>query len=262
MKYCRCGNKFSFENAHKETAPPDWQAREAWVCDRCNKVSHAVQEVVIQVRGPKNARSLQHAVLQRNGLEILTWATPEGPVDTIEYITYPRKVPVTDNQPLIYKSWLLLMRKVEIILAPPGSPFGDNAIQEKEREIAKHQARGIAEVLALLMAPFMESPDMVVKCAVKKYRDFTYEVPGLGEHLWDPTKNPDGTPRTPMPSAATAKEKPRARPKVDNKSTKKLTAEEALGIRDAVGSGMFSKEDVAAMFKVSLKTVEEAIAPS
>lgn len=255
--YCRC-RKFSFETAHKESAPADWQAELVWVCGECGKISHAIQEVVVQVRGPAGVKSLQHAKLLANGQSLLTWATPNGSVDTIEYITYPRKVSVTDNQPLIYKAWILLMTKVDIILAPPEGP-GDNELQAQARDIAKHQARGIAEVLALLMAPFMDDADMVVKAATKKYKDFTYEVPGLGEHLWDPTKNPDGTPRTPMPTMKEAQKRAAARPKVDNKSTKKLSAEEALGIRNAVGSGMFTEEDIAAMFKVSVATVKEAV---
>jgi hypothetical protein len=215
------------------------------------------------VRGPENARAILHAVKKKNGQSVLTWATLDGPVDTIEYITYPRKVRMSDEEPLVYKAWILLMSKVDVILRPPDGP-GDNILQQQAREIAQHQARGIAEVLAILMDPFLGEPDAVVRAAVKKYKEPTYEVPGLGTFLWDPLFNADGSPRNPMPlKKAVAKAVPlKTKPKVDNKSTKKLTAEEALGIREAVGSGMFTEEDVASMFKVSIATVKEAVGTS
>lgn len=166
---------------------------------------------------------------------------------------------MTETEPLIYLTWELLMSKVQIIM-----DNGDGSVVVMARQAeAKYQARGIAEVLAIQMKPFMESADHVVKCAVKKYKDPEFEVPGLGAHLWDPMMNPDGTPRISLSAPKPARSKPviktPSKPKVDNTSTKKLSAEEAAGIKEAVSSGMFSKEDVAAMFKVSLTTVEEAI---
>ena len=162
------------------------------------------------------------------------------------------------------------MKKVAIIKAEPEGA-GDNEIQKIDREIARHQARGIAETLGILMMPFVapvegssKTPaDMVVTYAIKKHDDPDFQVPGLGEHLWDPTKNPDGSLRVPVSdkyaSTHTAK-KPPAKPKVDNKSTKKLSPEEAAGVKEAVSSGMFSEEDVASMFKVSLAEVKAALA--
>jgi hypothetical protein len=170
---------------------------------------------------------------------------------------------MTEREPLIYLTWELLMSKVKVILAEPNGP-SDNAIEADARERARYEARGIAEVLALQMKPFMESADHVVKCAVKAHKDPEFDVPGLAKFLWDPMHNADGSLRTPVAAPKSSRPKPAARPKpkpaVDNKSTRKLSPEEAEGIKDAVSSGMFTKEDVASMFKVSLATVEEAIA--
>ena len=215
------------------------------------------------VRGPQNARALLHASFEMNGQKLLTWSTGDQhssnrtQVKTVEFFPWPRRHPMTSTEPLIFSTWALLMSKVAIILREPEGP-GDNAIQAAKREQAKHQARGIAEVLAIQMQPFMESADHVVKCAVAKYRDENFEVPGLGEHLWDPMFNADGTPRTPIGSSKKAAPK-KAAPKVNNASTKTLTAKEAEGIKEAVGSGMFTKEDVASMFDVSLATIEQAL---
>lgn len=172
---------------------------------------------------------------------------------------------MTETEPMIFKTWELLMSKVKVILAEPAGP-SDNALEAEARERARYEARGIAEVLAILMKPFMESPDHVVKCAVRAYKDPSFEPPGLGLHLWDPMMNPDGTPRTSVAAPkqrtpATPKPAVKSKPKPDNSSTKTLSAEEAEGIREAVSSGMFSKEEVAIMFKVSIPTVEAALKP-
>ncbi len=218
----------------------------------------------VVIRGPVNARQLFHAEIFPNGQHLLHWMVGDQNTSerteftTVEFFPWHRRFSMTETEPLIYLTWELLMSKVAIILRPVEGP-GDNAIQQVDREVAQHQARGIAEVLAIQMKPFMESADHVVKCAVKKYKDWQFEVPGLGAHLWNPMTNPDGTPRVALSTPKPAKTKPVARPKVDNTSTKKLTTEEAEGIKAAVDSGMFSKEDVAAMFKVSIATVEEAV---
>lgn len=219
------------------------------------------------VRGPVNS-VLLHADGKANGQSILTWQRGGKKIKTVEFKSYPRRFFV-QPEPLIFQCWRILMAKVDVIKAPVEGA-GDNAIQANDREIARHQARGVAETLGVLMQPFCNPPegstrspaDMIVSYAIKKHDDPDFEVPGLGEHLWDPTKNPDGSLRVPISDkVAATRTAPKApvKPKVDNKSTKKLSPEEAAGVKEAVGSGMFSKEDVAAMFKVSMAEVEAAI---
>lgn len=279
-RVCHCGPKFDMAKATKEIAPPELQytqpstsfvkrfesPKEIWVCDQCGGISHAVQEVKTVVRGPVPWAQPLSTDGKLNGQVILHWLVGNQKVDTIEFHSYPRRF-VVQPEPLIFQCWQLLMSKVAIIKAEPEGA-GDNEIQARDRDIARHQARGIAETLAILMRPFCDpiegssrtGADMVVSYAIKKYEDSDYQVPGLGEHLWDPTKNPDGTDHIKITDsiAATKKAKPVARPKVDNKSTRKLSAEEAAGVKDAVASGMFSKEEVAAMFKVSMSEVDAA----
>ena len=213
------------------------------------------------VRGPTGTRALLHANGLANGQTILTWQTANGKTDTVEFKTYPRRFFV-HTEPLIFQTWELLMSKVKIILTEPENPI-PNVLEAMARERAQSEARGIAEVLAILMKPFLSEPDEVVRAAVKSFREPDYQVPGLGVHLWDPTRNPDGSLRTPTAEPkikTTPAMKPKPVPKVDNKSTRTLSPEEAAGIKEAVSSGMFSKEDVAAMFKVSMATVEKAVA--
>lgn len=231
-------------------------------CGTCGKASHAIQDKVHSVRSPVALCQPVSHVGKRNGQSIHRWVMPgEVFLDTVEYVTYPRRVRVNSTEPLVFSVWELLMSKVQVIMRPATGP-GDNALEADARQTAMHQARGIAETLYILMDPFMASADDVVRHATRKYRDSEHQVPGLGEHLWDPHTNPDGSPRIPIatPKKRTPVAPKPAKPKPDNKSTRQLTPEEAEGIKAAVDSGMFSKEEVAVMFKVSVPTVEAALA--
>jgi hypothetical protein len=255
MKICHCG--FKFTEGHREPSPSEggWQAREVWICGTCGNLSHAIQDPVAVVRGPSDSNALLHAVIGQDGSSITTWSTPRGKIETIEHITYPRKVTVEHIEPRVFTIWNLLMGKVEVILAEPKGA-GDNALEAEVREQARKEARGLAEALHILMKPFMASTDAVVKAAVKKHKDPTFEVPGLGTHLWDPLKNADGSWRTPI---SAPKSKPRAVPK---SSKNKLDPDAVAGIKEALSSGMFDKPTVAEMFKVSMETLEEALQTS
>lgn len=235
-----------------------------YYCGACGNFHHVKQEAVPVVRGPINARALLHSEVKLNGQHLLTWSIgnqndkAREHVQTVEFFPWPRRYPMTEAEPLIFKTWELLMSKVQVIM--DGSESGVAA--GAARAEAKYQARGIAEVLAIQMTPFMESSDHVVKCAVAAYKDPEFQVPGLGAHLWDPMRNPDGSVRTPISSPKTAPRAgvKKAAPRVNNKSTVKLTDKERDGIREAVNSGMFTKEDVASMFKVSMAEIESALA--
>lgn len=232
-----------------------------YYCGACGNFHHVKQEAVPVVRGPINARALLHSEVKLNGQHFLTWSVGEQSdkareqVQTVEFFPWPRRFPMTETEPLIYKTWELLMSKVQVIMNAP-------VVGDESSSTAANQARGIAEVLAIQMAPFIESADHVVRCAVAAYKDPEFQVPGLGAHLWDPMRNPDGTVRTPVSAPRTAPRAgvKKAAPRVNNKSTVKLTDKERDGIREAVNSGMFTKEDVASMFKVSMAEIESALA--
>lgn len=255
-QYCKCGRNFSFETASLVLAPADWQAIRAWQCDLCGKIHHAHQEVQPKVRSPKSATAPLSSSGKRNGIWVNRWATaePGKKIETLEYHSYPRKVPMSHDEPLLFSLWELLQSKVKIILGPPK----DHETMDR----AKYEARGIAEALAILMKPFMESADHVVKCAVKAYKDPDFEVPGLASYLWDPQFNHDGSPRVVVAQPKAKAARPAAKPKakVDSKSTKTLSADEAAGIKEAVESGMFGKEEVASIFGVSMETLEQSLA--
>lgn len=267
MQVCHCGKQFSFKKAEPRPTPIDWNvsAKECWFCLQCQKFSHAVQEAVPVTRAPVGATALVNAVVNLNGQHVLTWIVGRERVQTVEYRTYRRRYPGVETEPLIFKTWELLQSKMPLIMdkKPETDPWTGDTATVRAQERAKYEARGIAEVLAILMKPFMDDADHVVKCAVKYYKDNTFEVPGLALHLWDPLRNPDGSLRTQLPEPKQTS-KPAARPKKQAASrttapTRKLadlTPEEIEGIKGAIGSGMFVANEVANMFKVSVGTVE------
>lgn len=254
MEICSCGRNFSFENAHKEPAPPDWQNREVWVCNICQKIHHAVQDEVAVVRGPENARQLAHALSQKNGQHILTWSIgstsskDRSKVQTVEFFPWPRRFPMTETEPLIFKTWELLMEKVSWIMRED--------YDETFKAQAKHQARGIAEVLAILMKPFIESADDVVRHAVEYHKDNSYEVPGLGLHLWNPLKNPDGSDRTPVASPRSNKTTATAAPK---RTGNKIPLSAVDGVAGAINVGMFTVAQVAKTYNMTEAEVKDQL---
>lgn len=269
---CHCGSQASMTDAVKDIAPPELKAKEVWIHQRCGGIICTVEEVHEVVRGPANTRALLHAAGYANGQSTLTWQVGDDKVDTVEFHSYPRRF-VVQPEPLIFQCWQLLMTKVDVILAEPDGA-GDNEVQAEARDVAKKEARGVAQTLGILMRPFMDPPegstkssaDTVVRHAIAKHKDPEYQVPGLGEHLWDPTKNPDGSLRIPISDSYAkthkAKVAPKAGPKVNSKSTKQLSADEIEGIKAAIDSGAFDKKTCASMFGVSMDTLEKALATS
>lgn len=261
MNVCRCGAKFSFDNATLEPSPSDWQSVALWRCGRCGNISHAAPEAAAVIRSPAAKAAPLSVDHLANGQAIHRWATPDGKVKTVEFKPWPRKVPMTTGEPLIFKTWELLMSKVKIIMA--GEPDTVNPGQVELREqwkAAKNEARGIAEVLAILMHPFMESADHVVRCAVAYHKDPEYVVPGLAPHLWDPTKNYDGSERTPVgrkqpPRQGLVKKQA---PAVPRSGTKPLAAADIEGIKLAYAGGI-PKEALCDLYGCSMEALNEAL---
>lgn len=261
--YCTCGKQGSAGyTVAMLDGEPQW---DFWVCSNCRLPASMVFRKLTNMYAPYGAKACLSACGRTDGITELRWAMEDGTrKTTIEFHPYPRKVDMNAGESLLRKTWELLDSKVHVILREPNGP-GDNAIEAADRERARIEARGVAEVLAIHMKPFLTDTDDVVKEAVKRYKakqaGERHETPGLSEHLWDPNTNWDGSPRVKVASPKSRPAaKPATRPKVDSASTKTLSSEEAEGIKSAVESGMFTKEDVAGMFKVSLATVEAAIA--
>lgn len=265
--YCTCGKQGNGYTVAMLDGEPQW---DLWVCANCLKPSQMVFRKLTNMYAPYGAKACLSVSGRRDGIFEIRWAMEDGTrKTTLEFHPYPRKMDMNAGDSLLRRTWELLDSKVDIILAEPEGP-GDNALQAEARDRAKYEARGIAEALAIHMQPFLTSADAVVKEAVKRHKNrlagiTDYDTPGLSEHLWDPMRNWDGSERTKIakprskPAAAPKKTAP-PKPKVDAKSTKTLSPEEADGIKEAVGSGMFGKEEVASMFGVSLETLEQALA--
>lgn len=261
MKICHCGGKLRLDAAIKVPAPPKWQAREAWQCADCQGISHAVQEPQPVVRGPKDATALLNAHHDGKGRAILTWATRSGErKKTVSTYPWPRRISMSETDSLIHLQWKHLMSKVEIILPGHASHRKDGLTDDQIRNLiqqSRYEARGIAEVLAIQMKPFMEDADAVVRHAVARFKNPDYEVPGLGEHLWDPMRDENGNLRVLAGVPATTS-KPRSAPKPAVAPDIADSTKQA--IIEACSSGIFTPEVVAGMYNLTASQVKAIIA--
>ena len=135
---------------------------------------------------------------------------------------------------ILLKTWEMLDKQTSFIM-----DTSLNAVPEKE--IAKVKARSYAEVLATMMPPFFTEPDEIVREAVQRYKNRDnpdYETPGLGvKSLAEYDKMPytNGTP---------------------SKSTSKLDAATRANIKKALESGLFTAQQLASSYSVSVSDIE------
>ena len=155
---------------------------------------------------------------------------------------------------LLQRTWDLLDSKTEIIMMPR---VGDeNELSLQNRAEARHQARGIAEVLALFMVPHFTTADEIVREAVRRYKakqagDTEYETAGLGSRAWEPP--PGDTKYKPVEQTATPA--PRKRLGARKPAEKQLTEAEKASIKQGLTFGITASQ-LADTFKVSVQTIE------
>jgi hypothetical protein len=158
----------------------------------------------------------------------------------------------TNTEPILLQMWKLLDAKVDAI-NDDSQPFND--LVRENQEIAKHQARGLAEAIAIAMHPYMPDANAVVKAAVARYKarkeGVPHETPGLGEHMFDPHFNHDGSPRVAVSRPAPA----RTAIKAPAKPAKTLSDAEKDTIRQMLAGKMLSPEELSKMFDVPLATI-------
>ena len=163
--------------------------------------------------------------------------------------------PEAEREPLLWQMWNLLDAKCDIIMT--ADPL-DNSIKRADRERAQNEARGLAEGLAIIMYPFMESPNAVVKAAVARFNarvaGTQHETPGLGEHMFDPHFNHDGTPRVQVSRPAPARTAIKA-PVKSTKPAKQLSDKEKETIKQMLASKMMAPDELSKMFDVPLATI-------
>jgi hypothetical protein len=210
------------------------------------------------LRGPSDATHLFSAEGLKDGIWILRWQTSRGEIRTIDYKPYPRRPimpdPTVTQEPLLYQLWQLLDDKCDIIMT--ADPL-DNDLKRETRKRAESEARGLAEALAIIMYPFYENANAVVREAVTRRKaraqGMRIESPGLGEHMFDPHFNHDGTPRVPVaqPKARTAVKAP-SRPPAPEKV---LSEKETQTVKEMLASKMMGAEELAKMFGVSVTTI-------
>lgn len=203
---------------------------------------------------PNNADALLHVHGRTDGIHEITWALKDKTkVITLTYHPYPMKVfpegiVSPSGRHLLLETWNHLDSKVDIIMSPQVGP-GDNEVEAKERERAKYEARGIAEILQKFMSPFYNEADDIVREAVARYKarqsGTEHETKGLAEKYWDHNTRWDGTPYSQDAKPISTK--------------KALDKETIKGIKNALAAGLFDEAGVADLYKITIEQVRSVL---
>jgi hypothetical protein len=150
---------------------------------------------------------------------------------------------------LLQETWKLLDEATDKIMSFNKDPWSPDNIGLTG---AKAEARAYANVLTLFMKPFFNSADDIVREAVKRHKARVNgeerQTPGLAEHIWDPTKNWDGSDRVSFENTP--------KPKVSVLEAK-LQPEQKVFVQKALADGIMDPAALAGMFKVSISVIEE-----
>lgn len=157
----------------------------------------------------------------------------------------PTKIGLMMNKTLLEQAWEILDEQVAIIM--------DND-PDSDIEAAKEQARGIAKVLAIFMVPHFHEPHEISAEARRRYQarqsgDETYATAGLGSRSMEPPPGMD-------------KYKSNTRIITPPASKHKFNEKEVAAIKFAAESGMFSEEDLAKTYSVTVSTIRAVLAES
>lgn len=208
----------------------------------CRKPSRMVFEKETFMYVPRSATAMLSASGKITGIHEVTYATQAGKVVCLFYHPYPRRsMDPNPGRHLLMELWRKLDAEVD----------GLKTVNNPHAEYHKNRARAFAEVIADFMSAFYPTANDVVREALVRHdarvAGTEHETPGLAEHLWDPTKNIDGTDRISF-SSGPAK-------KAAAKPAAKLNEQQQIFVRKALADGM--KADVlAGMFKVPEADIE------
>jgi Arc/MetJ-type ribon-helix-helix transcriptional regulator len=216
----------------------------------CRKPSRMVLEKETSMYAPRTATAVLGASGKQTGIHEVTFVTPAGKVVCLFYHPYVRKMGM-ENHPgrhLLLEIWQKLDEEV----------YGLKVADSPHTEYHKNRARAFAETLALLMAPFYPTADDVVREAVARWQarqaGESHDTPGLAEHLWDPMKNMDGSPRTVVGNGTATKSRT-----TKTKTQVGLQPQQEAFIRKALADKVMDAPSLAAMFKVDMSAIERLI---
>lgn len=204
-----------------------------WVHSVCGRPTRMVFEKVTMNRAPRGARAILSEYGRANGIHELTFAMDGSEKKTIltvhPYDRRPFEMGINPNDVLL-RTWEMLDAQVEIIKKDPGN------------RAAQYKGRALSEVLAIFMPPFFTDPDEIVREGVRRFDNRgnpEYETPGLGQRTLTQFD------RMPM---------------VERPDTKKvevrLTEELQATLRRALDSGLFTAEQLAKSYGVSVDVIK------
>ncbi len=163
-----------------------------------------------------------------------------GPDDSTDHrcpFIGDKKVGWSVTKTLVEQVWEMLDQSIDIIKKDPPDQLNG--------EYSKHQARAYCNVLAIFMKPIFQSSDEIAREGLKRWQmrqsGEDYETPGLGHLRY----------------AGLEDSKPRA--KSGPPATPSLSEAERTAIVNGFNSGMFTEQELAAAFKVTVDQIKQVV---
>lgn len=243
--YCTCKKKDSFTAAPKLDGGPYELNYSFWVCSQCLRPSRLVFIAVTSRYVPRDAVAFLSLDSDGEGRQFLTWAGKESGdrIRTMVFIPYPRKIDMPNSQgrDVLVELWNGLDSMIDDIRKP-------NFLDQQQAALRQAEARILAKVISLIMAPFYEDDTAVLResmarwTARKEKRD--HESPGLAESIWDPATRFDGTPYDTDAAPAPVKSIP------------VLDETKANFVRHQLNNGLMDVNTLATMFEVPVESIQ------
>lgn len=247
--WCRCTKRNSGFAAMP--LPEGGFCYDLWVCNICFKPKLKVFEGLTFMYSPSRATALLSIDARDTGIIHAFWATETSGerIETVTYHPYPRKVGMDQGRNILLETWQKLDDSITIIRANP----------DYDMEHDKTRATALAEVIALMMPTFYESPEAVLRESMTRWtarqeqRD--HESPGLAEKIWNPNTRFDGTPYS---EENEARVRAGSAPKVTKRVA--LDDQKITFIKHCMTTGTMDAQTLAGMFGTSVEHVEEVAA--
>lgn len=228
------------------------QDSDLWLCGNCRRPSRMVVQKLTLGHAPQRATGITSVVGTGDGRHILTWSTNVSGerIKTVMFHPYPRKVDMQDQgRNICLELWTGLDSMIDEIR--------NVQIPEHTRAERQIEARLLAKVIALVMAPFYEDDTAVLRESMTRWKarqdGQEHESPGLAEAIWNPNTRFDGTPYSEDSERRTrAGSAPKAKVVFDEQ---KITF-----IKHCLENGLQTPEALAGMFNCSIEDIKAVVA--
>lgn len=196
---------------------------------------------------PNDAVALLRVFSRADGINEVTFACSNGSRKMV--------LEMSAGPTLVQKMWMELDTTMDSLMkAARQKPVDEDDAKQVQTVVheLRIRARAQGEMLAMFMYPHFNNTDEIAQEAKRRWNarqvgDTEYETAGIGSRRFEP---PPGTPARTTPSGPV---------KSTVKNVKQLSSEDTEAVKNALESGMFTAEQLAKAYGVSVDTVKSVV---